>query len=276
MPPLLCPSPALIDQSFPRDSLELFEVASALGEMQELFDNKEIGILLTSVLEEIVDSQNWDWSRVECLPVLTEIYKYLMQLFLQGSSGIVRICVEKVTDYFEHPIPCGCANNGLISIWADELGRLLKFHDTNYQDSNFHFGIACHLAFSGKPSGSYSSSDRAFPMLGRDCTSQLDDAYKWILPHDIGSRSVTFAQAKANCSVLGASRVAPPRGGSHFKVHFPGQRPWILDRNTDPIPERFLRELELITQYPLDVIRYVLTEGSLPEYKLPWRRAFST
>lgn len=250
--------------------MDLRDVALSLGAITELFEQNIIGILLTDVLGDIVADENWEWDQGDKIPLLRDIRRHIVNLFQQEQHGLVRVSVSCINSYCQHPIPGGEDPEGLFTFWADELGRILALHDSVYRDGEFHFGIACHQAFAGKACGQYSVPDRALPLVGHDCVQRLGDAYLWELPDDISRREVSFRQAKKNCSVLGASKVASPSGGgSHYRVIFPGQRTWILDRNNDPLPERFLRQLEPITNYPIDVIKYALTEGKIPNRNLP-------
>ena len=54
MPPLLCASPVILDQSFPRNEYELRIVAIALGEIEKLISENRIHVLLTDVLSQII------------------------------------------------------------------------------------------------------------------------------------------------------------------------------------------------------------------------------
>lgn len=268
MPPLVCPSAVFLDQSFPRDKEELRDVAASLGEIEKLLNSNVIELLLTDVLSEMVSDENWDWEQADRHPLLVEIRKFVAILFLQPHPNLLKIDVSKITTHASHPIPAGSERRGLLELWADEMGRLLHLHDKTYEDGLFRIGIACHMALCGKKSAEYESACRTFPLVGQDCGEVLKDAYDWILPEDVHRRQVSFQQAKANCFIIGATSVKKPNRGSHYKVNFPNHRPWILDYNTDPLPENFLRELETITKYPLPVIKYALTEGILPEKNL--------
>jgi hypothetical protein len=78
---------------------------------------------------------------------------------------------------------------------------------------------------------------------------------------------ISFEHAKNNCPALGGT-VWKPRRGSHHKVKFRNApRPWVLDPNNDPLPERFLKQLVPITGHSLDVIKYVLLYGKFPQLR---------
>ena len=105
---------------------------------------------------------------------------------------------------------------------------------------------------------------RCFPMVGPNQIENLEDAYEWEkIPSEVHSKNVSFDDAIRNIP-SSWSLVEPPQRDSHYKVRFPGNRPWTLDRNVDPIPDRFLKELEDITDLPLPVIKTALLFGSRP------------
>ena len=58
MPPLVCPSPDLIDHSFPRSVQELQKVANALAKLTEGLVNGDFIFLLTEPLRELSKTQN--------------------------------------------------------------------------------------------------------------------------------------------------------------------------------------------------------------------------
>ena len=59
MPPLICGSPLILDQSFPRDEEELSAVARALGEIEKQLENNDIHLVLTEGLAQIVEEFDW-------------------------------------------------------------------------------------------------------------------------------------------------------------------------------------------------------------------------
>ncbi len=69
--------------------------------------------------------------------------------------------------------------------------------------------------------------------------------------NDIRLRDISFNQAKNNIDILGAVRVEKPRGmgGSHYIAVFEGARSWPIDKNTDPLPDDYLKELIDVTGY---------------------------
>lgn len=264
MPPLLCPSPVILDQSFPRDEYELRLVGEALGEIQNCIEKNRAHLILTDILRDLVES--FDWVRTGPYPLLSIIFGLLNQWLLQPHVRLIEVDVSNVDDYQPHPLPQSTGKQGLAECWADEVGKLLTLHDSFCTGTQFFVGIACESAFAGEDLGEYDNptGQRAFPLVGPDDLNQLLDAYDWQIPIDMYDRSVSFDSAFKNCGIIGATHVDPPASGSHYKVHFEGQRPWPLDKNTDPVPERYLRELTAITGYRLSVIKYALINGELP------------
>jgi hypothetical protein len=265
MPPLLCPSPIMIDQSFPRDDQELLVASRGLGELISYIESDKVHLLLTDTLREFVN--NIDWQRPPVPQgILREIYIIFHRWFLQPHARLRLINVENVKNYLQHPIPEGCQKEGLIVYWSDEMGRILVLHDKNSLDEKYYIGVACANSFAGKQLSIYAGVENArfFPLVGPTNITILEDAYEWIVTPNWHQLNISFEQARNNCHVIGATRVEEPDGDSHYKVHFPGARPWILDFNVDPIPLRFLNELVPITKLPLDVIKHSLFYGAMP------------
>ncbi len=264
MTPLLCASPVILDQSFPRDDSELLLVADALGELEGHLQKDTVHLILTADLRAFVEA--FDWTRTGPYPLLNDIFRLLNQWFLQPHDRLVGVNVSEVENYKPHPLPRGTEKQGLVEIWSDEVGRMLVLHDACCTGNEFFVGVACVFAFAGEDVGEYDnpSNQRVFPLVGPDTIDQLADAYEWDVPSDVHRKHVGFDDAHKNCMAIGATRVDSPSGGSHYRVIFEGRRPWVLDPNTDPIPERFLRELVGITGYPIAVIKTVLINGKLP------------
>lgn len=263
MPPLLCAPPSILDQSFPRSGNELRRAAVALGELVEAIAANQARLLLTPLLREIV--LGFDFESRADYPILIEIHKLLTQWFLQTHEGLVQVDLSSLHGHRPHPVPIGCSADNLIIFWSDEMGRLLMAHDTTNPTGPFYIGVACVHAFAGEQLGNYSSDDRALPLVGRnDLAARLADSDEWVVDREAQKVPITFDLAKKNCIVLGATGVDRPSRGSHYKVRFPGARSWTLDANHDPIPERHLRELCVITGLPFDVVWCSLVRGEPP------------
>lgn len=265
MPTLICASHRILDQSFPRNAEELAVVAIALGELENLVQADVVHLALTEGLQELVEM--FDWDRPGPYPLLNDLFRLLALWFLQPNSRLVRVDVSNIKNYHLHPIIEGCLNEGLIEVWSDELGKLLSLHDSCCEGSRYFIGVACESAFSGGVLQKYENSEehRCFPLVGPQQIEQLDDAYVWDVPQGTHLTKVSFASAYKNCHLIGAKKIENPHGGSHHKVIFNGERPWVLDPNVDPIPPRFLRELVPITGLPLPVIITALAYGEIPK-----------
>ncbi|HEY0020573.1 MAG TPA: hypothetical protein VGC13_30015 [Longimicrobium sp.] len=246
---------------------ELQIVAIALGELTDLVANDEAHLVLTESLRDLVEAL--DWSEPRPYALLTEIYRLLTLLFLQPRPGLIDVDVSSAEGTQSHPIPIGCHDTGLVEYWAEEMGKLLVLHDSAVTDDGFFIGIACPFAFAGETRTRYpEDSPRAFPLVGLADLPSLEDAYQWDVPANVLRQRVSFRQAFANCHAIGAQAVESPPGGSHYKVIFPGKRPWPLDKNVDPIADRFLDQLTDITGFSKGAVRFALTQGQLPPKKL--------
>lgn len=259
-------SPLILDQSFPRNRNELRTAGIALGELAESARRGEAILAITNVLEEFVSGFDWARGGAEHA-LLSEIYRLISDWLLQPHSNQVKLDLSAVDQYVPHLLPVNCDGAGLAFYWQDELGRLLEAHDSNAGvRPKFCGGVVCDSSFSGGPRGQYRGApQRSFPLVGRDDLDTLEDAYEWQVDDDVSRRKVSVSMAMKNCSILGASRVDKPNGGSHYRVVFPGERSWPLDVNVDPIPAKFLKELVPIAHLPYLVIRSVLLNGALPQ-----------
>ncbi|NBO66034.1 MAG: hypothetical protein EBU88_14535, partial [Acidobacteria bacterium] len=178
MPPMLVPSPAMLDQSFPRSTDELMDTVGALGQLEELIRQGAVQIILTPTLCDFL--QGFDWSREEHNRIITDVYRLLAQWALQQSDGARSVDLDDVSGHSPHPVPNEFSSVGLIEVWADEIGRLLKCHDD--ECSEYCIGIASNLAFSGGTCMGYPSSApvKAFPLVGPKSIDRLADAYEYI------------------------------------------------------------------------------------------------
>lgn len=261
-------SPLVVDQSFPRTRDELQAVAIALGELEQLISLKKCVIVFTGVVCDFVEM--FEWEKVADYPLLLEIHRLLGQLILRQGTASIRVDLSSYSAPYPHPIPESCSDDGLCTIWQDEMGRLLAAHDISSTDAKFFIGIICERSCSGDGPGQYSNPDgrRCFPLVGPIEIDGLTDAWEWIIAKGDIRADITVDLAAKNLKSLGAVSITPPRRGSHYKVTFPNARPWTLDPNADPVPDAFLRELVPIAKYPYDVIRYVLLHGVFPQRRL--------
>jgi len=266
MAPLICPSPNVIDQTFPRSNEELELVTRALSGLILMAESEQCVILLTRVLSEFIIAldQTFCWEVIAQYPGVEFIYRTLAQLGLQ-QHGVHRVDVSLVQPTHAHPLPEGIESNEFSLKWADELGRLYTLHSESCSAGAFFIGIACTLAFAGEPKGSYANPDRlpVLPLVGPGEVSTLDDAFKWDIPPGFHTRKVSFRTALHRINLLGGL-VTRPTGSSHYQVRFQGARTWPLDCNIDPVPDRFLKQLEPITRQEIDVIKYVLLNAEWP------------
>lgn len=268
MPKLLCPSPVILDQSFPRDDDELNLVAVALGELQLYIEEDKAHLIVTNILRDLVaDFEGFDWTPPSRDKIQGEIYRLIQQLLLRKHERLVQldnyIDLSSIREYSPHPIPKGCEKQGLVEMWSDELGIILVLHEQCRKKDEYFIGVACEHGFAGEPIGEYDNSEntRAFPLVGLENIDILADAYEWDTPKDIHQKPVSFQNAKKNIHIIGGTIARTE--GDHFNVVFEGGRTWPLTLR-DPVPPPFLDELVPITHYPLKVIKTALITGKLP------------
>lgn len=264
MPPLLCASPNILDQSFPRNDYELDLVVDALGKIEELIQNDEVHLILTDVLHDLLLSFDWD-TRIGQYGILLDIDRLLRQWFLQPHERLIKICISNIDLYTPHPLPQSAEKqNGLVEFWSDEMGKLLVLHDCCCPNNQFFIGIACESAFAGGEIGKYDNpnNQRVFPLVGPDDINRLlIDAYERVIPAGSYQKSVSLDEARRNLSCIGGTldRV----DGDHFIYVFEGSRAWPLTLR-DPVPDAHLGQLVQITGFSLPIIKYALINGRLP------------
>jgi hypothetical protein len=266
--PLLCLSPALLDHSFPRDDIELWNTLDALGELQQKMEENEIGLVMTEYLRLIAD-EGFDYTRYNECAYLRDIRRLIQEWVMYSSrQGIEMIDVSEIKNHQPHPSPENWRERGLITMWQDEVGKIFYIHDRLCDKQEFFVGVACDSAFAGGKLGEYHNPDnvRSFPLVGPDTVSTLSDAYEWYVPDDIHRLSVKISDFRRNYRFIGAVDILPPsgQGGSHCPVKFRESRSWPLDIHYDPIPREHLRTLSQVTKYPVKVLKDSLINGRYP------------
>lgn len=281
MAALVCLSPVLIDQSFPRSPDQAKTVAIALGEISRLVEAGNVRVVVTPIFRDLLEAYCWN----QPTGLKGEIYAHLTRLLLAGGDRAVSVNLSTITEYAAHPVPIGCEENEIyVQLWADEMGKLLVAHDACIAGHEYFIGVACELAFSGKQINSYKAHpcSRYFPLVSPTTSDSsksnaaLVDAEIFEVPPAFANSDVAFKEAKKNVYVIGASAVRPPRRGSHYRVEFPGARSWPLDANHDPVVAEYLSQLTQITGLPIAVIKYALKTGSMPRRQLRFKPQYLT
>lgn len=263
MPPLLTPSPAVLDNSFPRDREALRVALEAVGQLEELLGAGAVHLLLPSTFNSYLD--NFEWSPPQPYALLQELHGLLTQWSLQPHEGIHWLEHIPSSGERKHPLPDFVGASLLSDYWAEEMGALVPLHDSTTEMPKYYIGVASDPAFSGSALGQYvDPPQRCFPLVGPNEIALLLDAYH--RPSRGGALPpVSVAQAHANIHLLGATSIRKPRRGSHYSITFPkAARPWVLDPNDDPVPDGYLDQLIPLTGYNGHVIRRTLIDGELP------------
>lgn len=262
---LICLSPKLLDHTFPRDEDELRKVAICIGQVEEVCLDKRAALVSLESLQNYLDEFSWEGAAH--YPLLHDIYISLLKLLVHSGELTIQLDVSGISEYCDHPLPPSCDGGGVPELWQSEMGKLLAAHDAACDGGRFFIGLACDHAFSSEDpvaGASYESESlRAFPLIGPSELSTLDDAFIWDVTESDIRGEITVASAKANIHLLGGKLGG--QSSSHIKVEFAGARPWSLDCNVDPQPERFLKQIADKSGYPYVVVRYALRQGSLPE-----------
>lgn len=273
MPPLLCPSPIILDHTFPRSQDELKLAAVALGSLMETVSENKAYMILTDTLRNFVEELDWT---TQHMPLLVDVYRFLSQLFLQSHPNLRMVNLDGAKSDKPHPIPRNASEGGRVASWADELGKLLLIHDSCIAKSGYFIGIACERAFAGHAVNIYANKEpaqRAFPLVGPNEINSLEDCYEWEIPPSASGITISFENVKHNFETIGGIAFEnPTSGGSHYKLKFPDGKCWICDKNWGrDIGDNVLKQLKAYCPYPLSVIKVALSSGALPmkRFRLP-------
>lgn len=243
------------------------EMSSALSKLLQATRRRAAEILATPCLTQFLSSA---LRTNTSSPMQREVLAALAYLVLRRGNGFREIDVSLIDCSEEHPVPKGSIDNHVTRAWKSELAKLLVLHERSLLGRPYCIGVASVPGFAGKGIEGYGDrSARAFPLVGTDFEGSLASAFEWKLARGSRNRSVRFADVLRNVTQVGANQPIRPSNGSHWKVTIPGtERPWILDRNHDPIPRRELKELASLVRMPLDVLVEALCTGRVPERKL--------
>jgi hypothetical protein len=262
---MICPSPVILDHSFPTSQEILDEVVGALGNIQAAREGEELILVASPVFSSFV--ADIDWQKTVEFPQLRDVYRYMTLLFLQPGSTCYLIDTDSLPDAGPHPLPEDCPPTAVTDLWSLELGKIKELHDSKITTGSF-IGIACHKGFSGGRTGRYPNDASAYlPLVGLDDFGRLENAVVFEISPNIANQPVPYRNAKRNLRLLGGL-VSKPTGSSHYIVHFPNaRRPWVLDYNIDPISEDFLKQIAPLINQSQEYVRHVLIHGSVPRQR---------
>jgi hypothetical protein len=266
MPPIVIPSPRVLDQTFPKSKFELRLAAASLGELVKSARNGHLRVGLTDAIRELTRGENYDWS-TSTNRLRLDILNQFAQLFLVATDSVTLDSTHHGA-YTAHPTPCGLpSTDGLAGIWADEVGELRSRHDrvTGTRRPGC-LAIACDEAWAGTQDRSCANEPNdppPLPTVGPAEVDGLSDAFTRSAPKSPAGTKVSVAAAKRHVHLLGGD-VQEQDDGSHIPVKFDRSRTWALDTNNDPVPDTYLDELRPITGMPLAEIKTVLVRGTRP------------
>lgn len=280
---LVCPSPQILDHSFPRTEDELEVIAISLGHIIEKLEEKNLALLHTNTLDDFISSYYPDWNQY---PMLRDVWVALNQLISHPSQELIYEDLLQVENYIPHLIPQKSTSKkdteSLLDLWMDELGKILILHDQCIEKNEFFIGIACPYGFSGGELDTYDNptDQRVFPLVGLETFEKfLVDADEWYIPikMDISNKSVDINNLERNYSVIGISHIDSEKGrGSHRVLVIDGHRDISLPKpqrkGDKSVQDYVLKELAQTFNYSIDVIKYALIEGELPERRCKLER----
>jgi hypothetical protein len=271
MPGYLTPTPTVLDQTFPRSSDELIDVAHSLGEMWQNVVNGSFDLILTDSLKALMELI--EWNQPDNGSILSEIYKFFAIMFLMPNERCLILAADTLPATGPlHPIPRSCENGQFVAEWAAEMGRLLALHDLEFGTIGYCVGVACVEAFCGR-GDSYPdpAPARCFPLVGPNTLRTIQDAFDCI---DAAPRNATIdvSCVLRNWRYLGALDLEKQRGTSHRKMRFGDGNFWILDMNYDIIQDEILKELIPRCNLPLSAIKFALINGARPRFRRKFPR----
>lgn len=279
---LICPSPQILDHSFPRTEDDLEVIAISLGHIIGKLEEKILALLHTNTLDDFISSYHPDWNQY---PMLRDVWVALNQLISHPSQESISEDLLQVENYVPHIVPQKSSykkdSESLLELWMDELGKILILHDQCIEKDEYFIGIACPYGFSGGDVDTYQSPaiERYFPLVGeKTFETVLDDAYEWVIPLDIARKTPCIKHLTSSVlEILGASGME--QGGKHKHVIFSDVSvPFRNHGNpNEELKDYFfdgLIKAKVIREkgYTQSVLKYILTEGKLPERRCKLKR----
>jgi hypothetical protein len=214
--------------------------------------------------------EDFDWQDVgpKRLSILRDVYRAVTEIIVRNGAASILLSLPDTNPVVAHPLPDSCLiTDGLTAIWQEEAGKLLNVHEAKRAHDSPFVGVPCERAFADGVIGRYASNScsACLPLVGPCTLHVLADGEEWVLDRNEVNAPVTFQLARKNLACLGG-KIKRPHGGSHYKVSFRGApRPWVLDPNDDPVPDAYLNELPALCGFPIDVVRFALLHGRLPQ-----------
>lgn len=266
MPPLVCPSPIIIDLRSVEDAGELHALSRALGYILDGVSQGRFSFLLTEPLRSFIRNcdETFDWTKIQKYKRLQTIYEALVLIGSQ-PSGVESVDLSKITGHTPHPLPEASKSCPSAPIWADEVGRVCFVHDACMCRPSAFIGVGCTSALSGGELGEYENPEGLphLPLVGPTEISSLGDSLVWEVRPEWANRAVTFDEVWRNVHLVGGE-VCKAKGTSHNQVKFKGDRTWPLSSNFREMPEQYIQGLAQIAGMDIAALKFTLCEGRMP------------
>lgn len=265
MPSWVCPPPLLLDLSFPHSMEELTAAEDALVDLDGRLDSGEAILVLTPMMGLLLTEVDYSCGAGQ----VAHISGWLESIVMGKGNHVVWFDPEEGDGALHPEMPCCAAGNS--ELWresAQSISRGLRAAGAPVGA----IGVVCIGASAGGdlcPSWPVDASHLVL-VSTRDL-GQLESAYKYEYDPSVLARPCSLQSVRDHHKLLGATSIKRKRvGGSHVEsAVFPGGRPWPLDVNDDPIPEKNITSLQRCARLPGPYVRTVLNTGH-PPARRPW------
>jgi len=243
MPPLLVPSPLILDQTFPRLPEDLGIASRAIARLSILAENGDVILLFTPALIAVIKA--FDWSDGSSGRIRAELFGLLMKMISRSEDrGLIRVSVKGAQSSWMHPLPESCDGTGQANVWASDVAAIFEGHMCCTHNAEWFVGVACERGFSGLGLGQYvANGHNSFPLVGEQNLGSLSDSFDWNWHTDYENKTVQIRDLLRAKDRLQIKTIDPPRRDSHYKVTLLNGSVWNFSLNDDPIPRPYLNQL---------------------------------
>ena len=233
--------------------------------LDDLLEHRKAVLVLTPMMGELLTEIEYQG---ENPGAYCHIYALINRWVTEKGTGVVWFMDDDGPVHA--PIPC--CEDGNTDLWLRAAGSI----DSALKRAGAPcgaVGVVCVRGSAGEATcNAWDGSETHLVLVATSNLDVLGGAYTFSYRQDVVSRDCTLSSVRSNYRLLGATGIRSVRdsGGSHVeKLVFDGRRPWPLDVNDDPIPDKNLMTLCECADLPRPYVKTVLNTGSPPERR-PW------
>jgi hypothetical protein len=294
MPPLLCPSPVLLDQTFPRSLTQARAVNVALSKFLELLKEESALHLMTESLQERL--KLWydgkiDPGHLEIGSELSEkevkqlsqqcraIFVSLANLVTSRQNDRYWIDTDEVEEELIHPIVWDYAGM-YVEKWRRELGRVAILHARVATEYRPFAAVACLESFGGNRGFARSSMDLdpaiyQLPIVDPDGVGELGNAFSYKAT-EVDQSPIPASAARAQLPKVGLRMDVTPSGAWKIYHRQHRTREILLNIRGNELEWPDVERIASLTDdVPAAAVHFLLKHGHLPEkeLRLPLRKS---